>query len=85
MRINETFSRIIDGLGLCYGLANIQEVLGIIVMALTVFNILSAYIFKLIDKIKRKKYEEISEDTKNAIEELERLRALLKEKNKESE
>lgn len=76
--MKESVSRIIDGIGLVFGLANLQETLGIIVLVLTIFNILSTYFMKLYHNIKTKKYDEIAKDTEDTINKLNDLQEVIK-------
>lgn len=76
--MRESVSRIIDGIGLIFGLANLQETLGIIVLILTIFNILSTYVMKLYHNIKNKKYDEIAKDTEDTINKLNDLQNVIK-------
>lgn len=74
MKLYDNISRIIDGVGLIFGIANIQEILGIIVLVLTIFNILSTYIIKIVSRIKNKEYDKIGNDTQEAIDELNKIK-----------
>lgn len=67
------FNKTVDSVGLIYGIANLQEILGLVVLILTIINILTSYGFKIYDKIKNKKYNEISEEVNKAIEEIKDL------------
>lgn len=67
------FNKTIDSIGLIYGIANLQEILGLVVLILTIINILTGYGFKIYDKIKNKKYNEIPEEVNKAIEEIKDL------------
>lgn len=69
-KILSTFNKIIDSIGLIYGITNLQEILGVIVLILTIINILTGYGFKIYDKIKNKKYNEIPNEVNNAINEI---------------
>lgn len=72
-RILNIFNKCADSIGLIYGIANIQEILGIIVLVLTIVNIITGYAFKIYDKIKKKNYKGITEDIEDAIEEIKDL------------
>lgn len=67
------FNKTVDSVGLIYGIANLQEILGLVVLILTIINILTSYGFKIYDKIKNKKYNEIPEEVNKALEEIKDL------------
>lgn len=67
------FNKTVDSVGLIYGIANLQEILGLVVLILTIINILTSYGFKIYDKIKDKKYNEIPEEVNKALEEIKDL------------
>lgn len=55
-------------------LANIQEILSIIILVLSIANILFNASIKIYSKIKNKKYDKIPNDINEASEELEKLK-----------
>ena len=57
-----------------YGLANIQTILGIILLVLSICSILYKMGLSIYIHIKNKKYEEIAKDIDNAIDEIEKLK-----------
>ncbi|WP_286149805.1 hypothetical protein [Romboutsia ilealis] len=60
-------------LGIFYGINNIEQLLGIILLILNIFLILFKTIYKIILKIKNKQYN-IEKDIENAIDEIEKLK-----------
>ena len=56
-----------------YGLANIKEVLGIVILVLSICNILFNMVIRIYSHIKAKKFKEVSQDFKDAIDELKDL------------
>lgn len=60
----------VDAMGGAYGLANIQTILGIVVLILSIFNVLFNMTYKIIISIKKRKYGEIKGIVDNSIEEL---------------
>ncbi|MBO7735418.1 MAG: hypothetical protein J6S67_22835 [Methanobrevibacter sp.] len=60
----------VDAMGGAYGLANIQTILGIVVLILSIFNVLFNMTYKIIMAVKKRKYEEIKGIVDNSIEEL---------------
>lgn len=60
----------VDAVGGAYGLANIQTVLGIIVLILSIFNVLLNAGIRIYNLIKKRKYGEINEVLDDTIEEL---------------
>ena len=65
-----------------FALANIYEILSIIILIISIVNILFNMSFKIYDKIKNKKYEEISADINEATDNLKKLE---KKEGKENE
>ena len=65
-----------------FALANIYEILSIIILIISIVNILFNMSFKIYDKIKNKKYEEIPADINEATENLKKLE---KKEGKENE
>lgn len=51
-----------------YGLANVKEVLGIIILILSIANILFNMAIRIYSHIKNKKYKEVSNDLQDAID-----------------
>ena len=73
MRMINAYDYSLDVVGSAYGLANIQTILGIIVLILTIFNILFKMCVGIYKKIKEGKIEEISdvvEEAKNEVKEV---------------
>lgn len=70
----DKYSNILSVVFGTYGLANMQEVLGIIILILSICNILINLAIKVIDKIKNKNYKGITEDINDAKEELKNLK-----------
>lgn len=69
-KIFNTCNYSVDAIGGAYGLANIQTILGIIVLSLTIFNVLFNMVYKIIKHIKNRQIEAILEDINEAKEEL---------------
>lgn len=69
----------VDAVGSAYGLANIQTILGIIVLVLSIFNVLLNATVKIITLIKKRQIEAIPEVIDDTIEKLEEV-----EKNEKS-
>ena len=57
-----------------YGLANIQTILGIVLLVLSILSILFKCGLSIYTHIKNKEYKEIAEDLDKAKEELEKLK-----------
>lgn len=60
--------------GIFYGINNIEQFLGIILLTINTFLILFKTIYKIILKIKNKQYNNIEKDIENAIDEIEKLK-----------
>lgn len=56
------------------GLSMINDILGIIILILSIANILFNLTMRIYSNIKNKKYGQISEDLQNAIEEIEKIK-----------
>lgn len=70
------YDEISNGISIFTGtiaLANIQEILSIIILVLSILNILINMGIKIYGKIKNKKYDEISKDITKAIDDLKEL------------
>ena len=57
-----------------YGLANIQTILGIVLLVLSIISILFKMGFSIYTHIKNKQYQEIQKDLDQAKEEIEKLK-----------
>ena len=57
-----------------YGIANIKEILGIIVLVLSILNILINAGIRVYHKIKNKKYDEIPNDISDTINQINDLK-----------
>ena len=57
-----------------YGLANIQTILGIVLLVLSIASILFKMGFSIYTHIKNKQYQEIQKDLDQAKEEIEKLK-----------
>lgn len=76
------------GVGLAMGIANIETMLGIILVCIQIAIILGRTIVAIIDKIKKKDYNGIEEDLRRTEEEMKEYYQYLEEldkKNKEKE
>ncbi len=77
----------VDATGSAWGLANIQQILGIIVLILSILSFLCKVVYSIYVKIKNKKYDEISKELDNAKEELkeaQQIIEIMKENNNEN-
>lgn len=70
----DNYSNICSVATATYGIANIKEVLGIIVLVLSILNILINTGIKIYHKIKDKKFEEIPNDINETINQLNELK-----------
>lgn len=70
MKMIKTYEYTVDTAGGIYGLANIQTVLGIIVLILTIFNILFKMCIAIYNSVKKRKLEEISPIIEHSIDEI---------------
>lgn len=84
MMTNEKYDIISNCTSICtgaFGIANIQEILGVIVLILSILNILITTGFKAYNHIKEKKYVKIKDDIEDAKRELEELNKNIQSKN----
>lgn len=72
MNTNEVVTTSVSVGTTVYALANIQEVLGVIVLVLSVINILFNMGYRVYKHIKSKNYEEISKEIDNAKNEIQK-------------
>lgn len=70
----ENFSNVFSIVTASVGVSMIYDVIGIIILILSGLNILINMCFKIYDKIKEKKYKEISNVIDDSINELEDLK-----------
>lgn len=61
-RLYNIYDNSVDILTLGFGIDNIKEVLGVVLLCLSIFNMTLKTVFKIIDKVKNKKYSEITQD-----------------------
>lgn len=66
----------------CIGLANIQEILGIIILVFQIILILYKSGKQIYDKIKSKKYDEIDDELEFTIKSLDELNKYLNKEDK---
>lgn len=69
-KIFNTCNYSVDAIGGAYGLANIEHILGIVVLILTIFNVLANSVYKIYTHIKKREIEAILDDVDDTIEEL---------------
>ena len=74
MSYKNAYDYIISAFSITWGLANIQEILGIILLVLTILNILYKMIYSLYTKIKNKEYDKIGSVFDNTIKEIENIK-----------
>lgn len=78
--LNNTLSNTLSVITASWGISNIQDILGIIVLILSIMNILWNMIYKIYNNIKSKNYTEIDDNIKNAIDEINDINLNSKEK-----
>lgn len=72
--------------GSAYSLANIEEVLGIIILVIQLSWIVAKLVFKIIEAIKQKKIpHDIGDDVKDTIDAIEDIRDVLNPEDGDSE
>ena len=69
----ETTNNVVSVITGGIGIAMIQDVLGVIILVLSITNILINLGFKIYDNIKKKKYKKIVNDINDTIDNLEEL------------
>ena len=57
-----------------WGITNIQEILGVIVLILSILNILINLVFKVRDRVNSKEYDKIDDDINEAVENIKRIK-----------
>lgn len=67
-------SDMINYLTALYGLVYVKEVIGLVVLIISLLNIVFNMILKIIAHIKNKNYEAVSQDFEDAIEQLENIK-----------
>lgn len=74
MKELNNLENVLSCLGITYGLVNIQEVLGIILLILNICLILSKAILKIVTALKNKKYDKIDDIIEETIENINNLK-----------
>lgn len=69
----ETTNNVVSILTGTVGIAMIQDILGVIILILSIANILFNLGMRIYKKAKEKKYDEIDDEINNAVENLEKL------------
>lgn len=80
MNILDKFENVLVGVGLTIGIANIKDILGIILIALQVSIILYKTCVSIYKKVQARKYDDILADLDKAQTELEELKNSLPDK-----
>lgn len=70
---NQVADNVLSVCGVALGIANIESILGIIVLCVQLVLILARTGFKVYNKYKQKKFDEIEEDIQQAIDETKNL------------
>lgn len=70
----ENYSDFISVATGAFGIANIKEILGIIVLILSILNILINLALRIYHKVKERKYNQIPSDINNAIDEINKIK-----------
>lgn len=77
----------VDATGATYGIANIQQILGVIVLILSILSFLCKIVYSIYIKIKNAKYDEISTEldkAKSELEEANKIIEIMKENKDEN-
>lgn len=74
MNILDKFENVLVGVGLIIGIANIKEILGLVLIVLQVVIILYKAGVSIYKKVKARKYDDILADLDKAQKELEELK-----------
>lgn len=77
----------VDATGSAWGLANIQQILGVIVLILSILSFLCKIVYSIYVKIKNAKYDEISAEldkAKSELEEANKIIEIIKENKDEN-
>lgn len=77
----EKIDNFINAIGILYGLTNIQQILGIIILVLNILSIFIKSGIAIYNKIKKKQFNDIVDIIDNTAQEIEKL----KEANKNGE
>lgn len=70
----ENYSDFISVATGAFGIANIKEILGIIVLILSILNILINLALRIYHKVKERKYDQIPSDINNAIDDINKIK-----------
>lgn len=68
--LNNALSNSLSVITASWGISNIQDILGVVVLILSIMNILWNMFYKIYNNIKHKNYTEIDDNIKDAIDEI---------------
>lgn len=71
--MNNKVDYILSSVGIAWSLVDIQNIISIILLTISLLNILWKFGYKIYTKIKEKKFDEIENDIEEAKEEIEKL------------
>lgn len=74
MKIQETVTNVTSVFTGLYAVANIQEILSVVILILSILNILWNMGYRIYTHIKNKRYEKISQEIETAKDELSGLK-----------
>ena len=85
MKLETTIDTFMTTIGLTYGLAQIHEILGIVILVLDICWMLTRLGLNIYTKIKNKDFKGIEEDVNKTLDDLSSIKDSIEQKEKEKE
>lgn len=85
MKLETMIDTFMTTIGLTYGLAQIQEILGIVILVLNIAWMLTRLGYNIYIKFKNKDFKGIEEDVNKTLDDLSSIKDSIEQKEKEKE
>ena len=85
MKLETMIDTFLTTIGLTYGLAQIHEILGIVILVLNICWMMSRLAYNIYVKVKNKDFKGIEEDVNKTLDDLSSIKDSIAEKEKEKE
>ena len=85
MKLETIIDTFMTTIGLTYGLAQIHEILGIVILVLNIGWMLTRLGYNIYTKIKNKDFKGIEEDVNKTLDDLSSIKDSIEQKEKEKE
>ena len=85
MKLETMIDTFMTTIGLTYGLAQIHEILGIVILVLNIGWMLTRLVYNIYIKVKNKDFKGIEEDVNKTLDDLSSIKDSIEQKEKEKE